>query len=290
MAEAAENRDPDLPINPNPVKFRAFQIFVGLAIAINFTYLVIFFLFRFSLDLALVILIAYIKLSGQPIEIEIPTLFYSLPKTVALIATVFGVSLFLVLSLTQYKKKLKSFLYQDEGLGKLSLEDIFQNQHRALIIETILEHPGIHFSELQTISELVQGNLQYHIQTLERYRIIRSEQVGQYKVFFARLENNPLRGVNLEFMKSETTFRVYEYIHNHPGTHLKSIARYLGKSKATISYHVKKMTENHILRTEEEGTAKRLFVNNLDEVDFQRLQEHFGDLDSEPIQNLSLNE
>jgi predicted transcriptional regulator len=175
------------------------------------------------------------------------------------ILTIVGVTNLTVL---EYKTQWLTYMAFSgvEGVRTLDLEDIFQNYNRIMILELILNQPYLHFSEIQRITELKHGNLQYHINVFLDAKIIKKKEVGQLSIYFPYLKKNIFETINLKIMKSESTLQIYHCINQNPGITMSEISQTLNKHKCTISYHVQKLVENKIVREEKHGRKKKLFL------------------------------
>ena len=96
-----------------------------------------------------------------------------LPIVFVLILIVLLISVFIVLS---YKEYWEYFSYRrqvNKGYHTLSIDDLFENENRKNIIKAILAEPGIHNNELLKRCNLQKGQLQWHLQVLLQYNIIK---------------------------------------------------------------------------------------------------------------------
>ena len=171
------------------------------------------------------------------------------------------ISSFIVLS---YKEYWEYITYRHPSINKgyhtLSIDDLFENENRKKIIKTILEEPGIHNNELLRRCNLQKGQLQWHLQVLVQYNIIKKEKIGQYSTFFPSLnkiaqENNH----NLVFSKSKTFFKILNMIEDNPGINSSKIASNLNLNKSSVKYHVDRFIEEKMISCEKNGHIIRLY-------------------------------
>ncbi|MFX0019306.1 MAG: winged helix-turn-helix transcriptional regulator, partial [Candidatus Hermodarchaeota archaeon] len=116
---------------------------------------------------------------GVPINPVITFFIIILSITVIIL-----LSLSAVISVKEYKNRFMRKQYFYSGRSRLNLKEIFENENRKAIIKLILESPGIHHNELLRECNIQKGQLQWHLDVLLKYNIIRKEKFGQYSVYF----------------------------------------------------------------------------------------------------------
>ncbi|MHA1585661.1 MAG: winged helix-turn-helix transcriptional regulator, partial [Promethearchaeota archaeon] len=132
-----------------------------------------------------------------------------------------GLPLLGLFALIMGKQEYRSFLlnrltFLDTGVHRLSIIDVLENENRSQIIDQIIEEPGIHYSELLRRIKISPGNLTWHIEILERYKVIKSEIVGKYVMYFPYYMENPLGNIDLRLKKSKTTMEILQLIQSEP--------------------------------------------------------------------------
>ncbi len=147
------------------------------------------------------------------------------------------------------------------GTHRLTLEEVLENENRNKIIEFILEHPGIHFNELLRKTELSPGNLVWHLDILETYKIIGKRRIGNFLAYFPYYQKNPLSNLDLQLKKSKLTLEILELIEESPGIWNIILTNKLKVDHKTIHYHVKKLLELGLITIKKEGRKKKLYPN-----------------------------
>lgn len=184
-----------------------------------------------------------------------------------LIAIVLLLSVFEVLSLKEYRGYFIRKPFIQKGKSYLTLTDIFENENRMNIIKQILNNPGIHQNELMRTCDLQKGQLQWHLDVLLKYRIIKKEKYGQYTIYFPitssieeidHFKNLPA--------KSETTRKIFELIEKNPGISSSEISKKINLARNTIKYHIDKLSEDNLIHLKENGRKIELYTQaeNLD--------------------------
>lgn len=217
-------------------------------------------LFIFSLVLLLVIpfligLLEEILVFDPLIETLISTLYFILILVIIFILTITA------LTVKEYKNYFVRRSYINEGRSYLSLADIFQNESRLNILKQILNNPGIHHNELLRSCNLKKGQLQWHIDTLLKHKIIKKAKSGQFTVYFPiTTSEEAIEVFKNQFSKSKTTLEILNLIRKNPGINSAEISRKMNLSRNSINYHINKLLEKHFIRFEKKGRINKLYL------------------------------
>ncbi len=149
----------------------------------------------------------------------------------------------------------------EKGAHRLSLEDVLENKNRDKIIELILNEPGIHFNELLRRTGLAAGNLVWHLDILETYKIIGKKRVGKFIAYFPYYQKNPISNLDLKLSKSKLTLEILEMIEKEPGLWNNLITKKLKVDHKTIYYHINKLKDLNLIRFQKDGRKKKFFPN-----------------------------
>ncbi|GAB4309001.1 MAG: hypothetical protein Kow0069_07730 [Promethearchaeota archaeon] len=176
-----------------------------------------------------------------------------------------------VLSKREYREVVRRrFFGRHVVAHRLSIDDVLENENRSRIIDAVLDEPGIHFNRLRQVTGLTPGVLTWHLEVLERYGVLKSARAGQYLCFFPAVDANPVDPADAELAKSSTTLDVLSRVREAPGCTQKDLAAALGRSPATVSYHVEKLVNRGLLRAEGRGRGKRLYAVELESEGVER--------------------
>ncbi|MFX0141207.1 MAG: winged helix-turn-helix transcriptional regulator [Candidatus Hodarchaeota archaeon] len=179
-----------------------------------------------------------------------------------LIASILLFSIFEVLTIKEYRGYFIRKNYIKKGRSHLTLTEIFENENRLNILREILNNPGIHHNELLRSCDLQKGQLQWHLDVLLKYHIIKKEKYGQYSTYFpitSSFESN----YNLKNLltKSKTTSEILTIIQENPGINSSEISRVLNLSRNTIKYHIDKLSEENLISLTRKGRKIELYPN-----------------------------
>jgi predicted transcriptional regulator len=163
-----------------------------------------------------------------------------------------------VLSLKEFKNRMRLDNSFHLTYHRLSFEEVFMNQNRRQILDHILNEPGIHYNELRRKCDLNHGQFRWHLNVLIHFGIIMAKKIGQYLVFRVRGDK---WNKNLELFKSTTTFAVLKQIEKNPGIFSSAIARNLGLKRNSVKHHIDKLVEKKIITLQRKGRRLELFID-----------------------------
>ncbi len=143
---------------------------------------------------------------------------------------------------------------------RLTMEEVLENENRTKIIDLIIDQPGIHNNELVRQTGLSPGNLAWHLKILELYKIIKSEILGKFVVYFPYYDENPISRIDLKLQKSTTTMEILDLIRDNSGITQIELARQIGKNHKTVKYHLDKLQEAGLVVFEKQGRKKQFFL------------------------------
>ncbi len=143
---------------------------------------------------------------------------------------------------------------------KLHKSKILDHFTRGRVYEYVRNNPGVHYSHIKRELELNNGSLAYHLHTLEREALIRSQTKGRFKVFYPTGVKIPK---DMEPQISNIRKQLLDIIRNEPGISQKVLGlRFEDKTQRTISYHVKTMAREGVLRLEKDGRENKCYIND----------------------------
>ena len=156
--------------------------------------------------------------------------------------------------------KTRTTTYQ-KGAHRLTLDEVLENENRNKIIDLILNEPGIHFNELLRKSELAPGNLVWHLDILETYKIIGKKRIGNFIAYFPYYQKNPISNLDLKLSKSKLTLDILEMIEKEPGIWNSIITKRKKLDHKTIHYHINKLIDLGLVIVKKEGRKKKIYPN-----------------------------
>lgn len=132
---------------------------------------------------------------------------------------------------------------------------------RRRIYELIKKTPGIHFRELERRLHLVVGNLQYHLQYLEKRNIIRVSNDEDYVRYFVkdRSLSEKERQI-ISFLRRSGCRHILLQLLRNPELNNKELSRAVGLSPSTISWNLNKLAEAGIIERNKIGRISKFTV------------------------------
>ena len=149
----------------------------------------------------------------------------------------------------------------EKGAHRLSLEEVLENENRNKIIDIVLKEPGVHFNELLRRTDMAAGNLVWHLDILETYKVIGKKRIGKFIAYFPYYQKNPISNIDLKLSKSKLTLEILEMIEENPGIWNNMIKKKFKVDHKTIHYHVKKLKELNLIKQEKDGRKNKIYPN-----------------------------
>ncbi|MEW5760579.1 MAG: winged helix-turn-helix transcriptional regulator [Candidatus Thermoplasmatota archaeon] len=123
-------------------------------------------------------------------------------------------------------------------------EKILNHYTRGKIHGYITANPGEHYNSIKEALALSNGILAYHLNVLEREGYIKSMPDGMYRRFYPKSMSLPTNG------HKKMQEIIANIIKEKPGISQKEIAKIVGLSTATVSYHIQILVSIRKVRIE----------------------------------------
>lgn len=139
---------------------------------------------------------------------------------------------------------------------------ILELETRRKIYEIVKKHSGSHFRELERISKLPTGVLNYHLNFLTKHELITQEKDGNNIRYFLKnidFENRKL----LSLLRQESIRKIILFILTNKNSYHEDIVRSVSLSPSTVSWHIKKLLSSGTIEQIKEGrkTSYKLLIN-----------------------------
>jgi len=127
-------------------------------------------------------------------------------------------------------------------LALIDRERALALETRRKLFEEIRRFPGIHFRELRRRTGLAIGSLQYHLDVLCKTRLVRAEKRGKFIRYFPLIgEPSKEEREALSLLREENVRKIVLYIADKKRATNRQLARFLGLSPSTVSFHISKL-------------------------------------------------
>ena len=140
---------------------------------------------------------------------------------------------------------------EDEFIDEYE-KKILELDNRRLIYNIVNKHAGSHFREIERISNLSTGVVKYHLSFLSKNGLILEQKDGKNTRYFPKqitAENKRLLGL----LRQETVRKIILFLLIHDNSNHEQIVKSVNVSPSTISWHIKKLTYSHIIRSDKKG-------------------------------------
>jgi predicted transcriptional regulator len=127
------------------------------------------------------------------------------------------------------------------------------NNNRDLIYQYVKNYPGSHLRKISKHLSLGIGNIQYHLDALEKIGMIKSRKISIYKVYY---DVGVLAGRHesiLAILQQETPRAILLYLLENPGASQTEIATFVGCSAPTVVWHMSNLIKNGLVKHRRDG-------------------------------------
>ena len=125
--------------------------------------------------------------------------------------------------------------------------ELLNLSRRKKIFNHISKYPGTYIREMEKALSLSLGDLQYHLQQLEKATLISSHDDGRRKRYFVKNEVNYFDREVLSFIQMRTPRRIIIFLLLHPQSSFKEILAGFHFTKGALSFHLKKLINANII-------------------------------------------
>lgn len=131
------------------------------------------------------------------------------------------------------------------------------------ILEFIINNPSSHLRKIKSNLGFSMGTIQYHLNILEKEGKIKSVKTKFYKNYYhiSESDDKVLSVFNLESPRSIILF----LLQHEPSTH-QDIAKGVGLSSSTVSWHMKRLLELNVVDYEYSGKYTLYHLANRENV------------------------
>jgi len=140
--------------------------------------------------------------------------------------------------------------------SRMKKEEVLDHFVRGQIYGYIAAHPGEHYNSLKDALKVTNGTLAHHLRTLEIRGFVKSARDGVYKRFYPVEMQIPRdKGIRL----SDLQHHILGLIRGDGGPTQQQIADRLAVSQQAVSYNLRHLNREGLVRAERDGRATRYF-------------------------------
>jgi len=142
--------------------------------------------------------------------------------------------------------------------SRLRRSDLLDNQVRERIYQAVTQHPGLRIIDVCRLSEVGWGTAVYHLQRLERDRMIASRRDGPYRRFFLNGQApSPDTQTGSRTLRHALARDIAGFVASHPQAAQKDVCQALGISAPLASKWLTRMCQEGLLTSEREWKHMR---------------------------------
>lgn len=126
-------------------------------------------------------------------------------------------------------------------------QNILDLKRRRHIYEFIYQSPGLHMRDISRKLNIPFTSLKYHLNYLEKRKLIISRADGKYNRYFISLEVGEKEKKILNFFRKRITLHILLWFFITVQCSQKDLCRFLNKHPATIAFHLRRMKRAGII-------------------------------------------
>jgi predicted transcriptional regulator len=148
------------------------------------------------------------------------------------------------------------------GFRRVDRENVLDSTARVGIYTMIRAAPGIHLRALSDRAAMPMSTLRYHLSVLqEHHKITTLDEDGHLRFYENSGTYTAVQQRVLKHLRNSTTREILIGILEHPGASRQEVADTVGISGPAVTWHMKKLTEDRIIRQERVGKAVRYRIS-----------------------------
>ncbi len=145
-------------------------------------------------------------------------------------------------------------------------EEVLGLERRRAVYQFIRSHPGFHMRALEKRLNISLGDLRYHLDYLERKKLITSRSDGYRKTYFSvrdvRLQDRDM----LALLRQRTPRKIVLHLLRKRMAGFEDLCDALKVSKSTLSFHMKKLTDSGMIQVRKEERRSQYSLGREEDV------------------------
>lgn len=153
------------------------------------------------------------------------------------------------------------FAWLHLGHKRVLCRNVLENETRYAVYTCILENPGVRMRSLSRTLGVNIGTLRYHVVVLCRMgRIVAEQNTGGMRYYVSTNTCSDLEKKLAGYLNEHPKIRMINLILQHPGIVRKGIASRLIMSGPNVTWHMRSLTREGIVRSERDGRNVRYYL------------------------------
>ncbi len=132
-------------------------------------------------------------------------------------------------------------------------DEVNTADNKQRVNDYIARYPGSHLRKISKELSLAMGNLQYHVNLLEKGGLINSRRMNFRKVYYAVSIFGERHKAILAVLRQETPREIILYLIENPGATQTDISAHLGFAPSSVSWHMSRLIDIDLIRSHKDG-------------------------------------
>lgn len=156
------------------------------------------------------------------------------------------------------------------------------SENKLYIYKYILNNPGVHLRQIHKELGLAMGNIQYHLNLLEKESLIKYKIIGNRKHYYSVAISGERNELLLALVRQITIRKIITRLVEHPGSNQQDLAKFMNLSAPTIKWHINRLIEAKFVIYIKKGKKINYYVKDITALT-SILKDHFPILRSSLI-------
>ncbi|MFH1234608.1 MAG: winged helix-turn-helix transcriptional regulator [Candidatus Diapherotrites archaeon] len=141
---------------------------------------------------------------------------------------------------------------------------------RKRLYDEINRSPGIHFRELKRRTGLAIGELQYHLDVLDKVHLVRLQKRGKFIRYFPLVgEHTESEKLTLGLLREESVRKIILLLIEKKRATNRQLSMFLELAPSTVSFHMQKLLKSGLV--EKKRTPKKTYFHLVNPKEAKRL-------------------
>lgn len=140
-----------------------------------------------------------------------------------------------------------------EGLySRLEGAEVLEHKVRRAMLKALKRQPGLSFPDLQDLTGLSSGTVEWHLKKLEKEGFITASRDGRTRRYFPKATPPDLKKA-VVLLRDPSRRELAHRVLRNPRMPQKTVARDMGLSHATVHHHAKRLQRENLLAKVKDG-------------------------------------
>jgi len=142
------------------------------------------------------------------------------------------------------------------------LEEALVLDSRRKIYKTIEASPGLHFREIQRRTDMAIGSLQYHLEQLEKKKLIRAQKETKFIRYYAVRQNLIADKKLISLLRQDSVRKIVIFLLENKAVNNQKLSKAINLSPSTTSWHMDKLLSEGLVEKRKRGRKTFFKISN----------------------------